>query len=88
MYVLKCPLIFLTSKKPRVLPDRWVPYLITAWFARSCTDSIGAFILSNVRKAARLAVYDDMIMSVKNHHTHVTSLVEIVTGTTSVPVKP
>lgn len=36
-------------------------------FARSSAEEIGLSIRSMVRKAARFAVYDDIIMSVKNH---------------------
>lgn len=50
-------------------PPSTVPYLISVCFARSSADSIGDCILSTVRKAARLAVYDEMMMRVKNHHT-------------------
>jgi len=34
---------------------------------RSSADSIGVSMRSMVRNAARLAVYDEMMMSVKNH---------------------
>jgi hypothetical protein len=37
--------------------------------AKSSADSIGVSILSTVRKAARLAVYEEMMIKVKNHHT-------------------
>jgi len=37
-------------------------------FDRSSADSIGVNMRSTVRKAARLAVYDEMMMRVKNHH--------------------
>lgn len=37
---------------------------------------IGVIILSTVRKAAKLAVYEDIIMSVKNHHIPPTIRVE------------
>ena len=45
-----------TLKKARVEPDSKQPYLILVCLARSSADSIGASILSTVRKAARLAV--------------------------------
>ena len=52
-----------------VEPPSTVPYLISVCLARSSADSMGDCILSTVRKAARLAVYDEIMMSVKNHHT-------------------
>ena len=52
-----------------VEPPSTVPYLISVCLARSSADSMGDCILSTVRKAARFAVYDEMMMSVKNHHT-------------------
>ena len=35
---------------------------------RSSAESIGVTIFSIVKKAARLAVYEDMMINVKNHH--------------------
>jgi hypothetical protein len=37
--------------------------------AKSSADSIGVNILSTVRKAARLAVYEEIMIRVKNHQT-------------------
>lgn len=48
-------------------PASSVPYEISLWSARSSTESIGAIIRSTVRKAARFAVYEEMMISVKNH---------------------
>ncbi|KAK3850991.1 hypothetical protein Pcinc_042328 [Petrolisthes cinctipes] len=42
---------------------------------------IGVIIRSTVRKAARLAVYDDMMMRVKNHHMPPTILVDAACST-------
>ncbi len=50
------------------------------WSARSSADSIGVAIRSTVRKAARLAVYDEIIMSVKNHQMPPTMRVEAAFG--------
>ena len=50
------------------------------WSAKSSDDSIGVDILSTVKNAAKFAVYDDMIMSVKNHHIPPTILVEAALG--------
>ena len=52
-----------------MVPDSTTPYLISVCLARSSADSIGDCMRSTVRNAARLAVYDEMMMSVKNHQT-------------------
>ena len=57
-----------TLKKSWVDPSSRVPYLISVCLTRSSAESIGVSMRSMVRKAARLAVYDEMMMSVKNHH--------------------
>ena len=61
--------LYLTLKKLTVDPDFKVPYSIAVCLAKSSAPDIGEAILSIVRKAARLAVYDEMMMRVKNHHT-------------------
>ena len=48
-------------------PASRVPYEISVCLARSSAELIGVSIRSMVKKAAKLAVYDDMMMSVKNH---------------------
>lgn len=58
----------LTLKKSVVDPASRLPYRISVCFAKSSTFWIGVNIRSTVKKAARLAVYDDMMMRVKNHH--------------------
>lgn len=50
-------------------PESRVPYAISVCFARSSALSMGETILSTVRNAARLAVYDEMMIKVKNHQT-------------------
>ena len=50
-----------------VEPASSVPYWISDWRVRSSADEIGTCIRSIVRKAAKLAVYVDTMMSVKNH---------------------
>ena len=45
-------------------------------FDRSSADWIGESILSTVRKAAKLAVYDEIMIRVKNHHMPATMRVE------------
>ncbi|CAH1993014.1 unnamed protein product [Acanthoscelides obtectus] len=66
----------LTLKKAAVDPPLYAPYLIFVCLARSSALSIGESIRSTVRKAARLAVYDEIMMSVKNHHIPATILVD------------
>lgn len=48
--------------------------------ARSSAFSIGVIILSTVRKAARLAVYDEIMIRVKNHQMPPTIRVEAALG--------
>ena len=43
------------------------PVLLLVHLARSSADSMGDSILSTVRKAARLAVYELIMIRVKNH---------------------
>jgi len=57
-----------TRKNDAVDPPPKAPYLIFVCLARSSALSIGESILSTVRKAARLAVYEDIMIKVKNHH--------------------
>lgn len=65
-----------TRKKAAVDPPRKAPYLILVCFARSSADSMGESIRSTVRNAARFAVYDEIIIKVKNHHIPATIRVE------------
>ena len=57
-----------TLKKALVDPDSRHPYFILVCLARSSADSIGDSILSTVKKAARFAVYELIMIKVKNHH--------------------
>lgn len=59
----------LTLKNSLVDPESSVPYAISVCLAKSSALSMGDTILSTVRKAARLAVYDEIMIRVKNHHT-------------------
>jgi len=52
-----------------------VPYEISVCPAKSSAFSMGVIIRSTVRKAAKLAVYDEMMISVKNHQMPPTILV-------------
>ena len=75
----------LTLKKSLVEPEFSVPYLIAVCLARSSALSIGDSILSTVKKAAKLAVYEEIMMSVKNHHKQATIRVDIACGAISQP---
>lgn len=57
-------------------PPRNAPYLILVCLARSSALSMGESMRSTVRKAARLAVYEEIMISVKNHHIPATIRVE------------
>ena len=57
-------------------PALTVPYSMEFWSARSSALSIGVIILSTVKKAAKFAVYEDIMIKVKNHHMAPTSLVD------------
>ena len=62
MSMLEC------SKKPAVDPPATAPYLISFWLARSSAELMGLSSVSTVRKAARLAVYEEIIISAKKNH--------------------
>lgn len=48
-------------------PPSSVPYAIFSWEDNSATFCMGFCNLSTVRSAVKLAVYDGIIMIVKNH---------------------
>ena len=52
------------------------PYFIVLCLDKSSADSIGDSIRSTVKKAAKLAVYDEIIINVKNHHMPATMRVD------------
>lgn len=58
----------LTLKNAAVEPPFKAPYLILVCLARSSALSMGESIRSTVKKAAKLAVYEDIMIKVKNHH--------------------
>ena len=74
-----------TLKKVIVAPSSTTPYRILVCLARSSAESMGDSILSTVRKAARLAVYEEMMMRVKNHQMPPTIRVERALGMSSDP---
>ena len=57
---------YLTLKNEAVDPEPKHPYLMRLCFAKSSTLSIGESILSIVKNAAKLAVYDEIMIRVKN----------------------
>lgn len=66
-----------TLKNCNVLPPNTAPYLILFCLAKSSALLILSSIRSLVRKAAKLAVYDEMTISAKNHHKPVVKRVDI-----------
>lgn len=74
-----------TLKKVMVAPSSTAPYSIFVCLAKSSAESMGDSMRSTVRKAARLAVYEEMMISVKNHQMPPTILVERALGISSEP---
>ena len=70
-----------TLKNAPVDPDSTQPYLILVCLAKSSADSIGDSIRSTVKKAAKLAVYEEIIIKVKNHHIPATIRVDMALKT-------
>lgn len=66
-----------TWKKACVDPPAIHPYFILFCWARSLALVMVSSIRFTVRKAARLAVYEEIIMRVKNHHIPATMRVEM-----------
>ena len=59
--------------------------MISVCFDNVSTSSIGVVKRLDVRKAARLAVYEDIIIRAKNHQTQVTIRVLHAIGFMSIP---
>ena len=74
-----------TLKKFIVDPPSKTPYLISVCLAKSSADSIGLSKVSTVKKAAKLAVYEAIIISVKKYHIPHKSLLDKDMGATSEP---
>lgn len=66
-------------------PSLTAPYSILVCFARSSAESMGASIRSTVRKAAKLAVQEEMMIKVKNHQIPPTIRVDRALGISSEP---
>lgn len=62
-----------------------VPYCTSVCVARSSGELIGVTMRSTVRNAAKLAVYEEIRISVKNHQTDPTMRPEIERGEMSQP---
>lgn len=77
--------MLLTRKKVHVDPPWIVPYAIFVCLAKSSADSIGETIRSTVKKAARFAVYEEIMINVKNHHIPPTIRVDTALGLMSDP---
>lgn len=75
----------LTLKNSQVDPWYKVPYWTSLCVARSSGEFIGVTIRSTVRNAAKLAVYEEIKMSVKNHQTEPTIRPEMERGEMSQP---
>lgn len=67
----------LTLKNCSDDPPSWMPYWIFVCLTRSSAESIGVNMFSIVRKAAKFAVYEEMMISVKNHQQLPTILPDI-----------
>lgn len=59
--------MLITEKNDAVEPDAKQPYFILSWVDRPSAFSIGYTIFSTVRKAAKLAVYDAIMINVKKY---------------------
>ena len=65
-----------TLKKAAVEPPRRAPYLMDDCLARSSALVMGDSKRSTVKNAAKLAVYEEIMIKVKNHHVPATILVD------------
>ena len=76
---------FELRKKASVEPDLRQPYGIFVCFDKSSADSIGLTIRSTVKKAAKLAVYDETSIRMKNHQLAAKTRVDNERGIISQP---
>lgn len=67
----------LTRKNVMVEPPSSVPYEISVCSAKSAAFSMGVIMRSTVKNAAKLAVYEDIIINVKNHQIPPTIRVDV-----------
>lgn len=75
--IIKKKIMINTLKNVIVDPLSRVPYEISVWPARSSGFSMGVIILSTVRNAAKFAVYEVIIIRVKNHQIPPTIRVDV-----------
>lgn len=73
-------LCIFTLKNSIVEPVAIVPYCTSRCDTKSSTELIGVAIRSIVNSAAKLAVYDETRMNVKNHQTALTMRPDIECG--------
>ena len=66
-----------TRKKEKVDPDPTLPYLIFVCLAKSSDDLMGESMRPTVRKAAKLAVYEEIMIKVKDHQIPATIRVDV-----------
>lgn len=71
----------ITLKKLALEPPAITPYLTLFWLAKSSALSIVLSIFCCVMKAAKLAVYEEIIIKVKNHHIPATMRVDTALAT-------
>ena len=69
--------VWYTRKKSKVDPDPTEPYLIFVCLAKSSAEEMGESIALTVRKAAKLAVYEEIMINVKNHQSPATMRVDV-----------
>lgn len=69
-----------TLKNSMVEPVAIVPYCTSRCDTKSSTELIGVAMRSIVNSAAKLAVYDETRMNVKNHQTALTMRPDIECG--------
>lgn len=66
-----------TLKKSNVAPFCKHPYFTSSWLAKSSTFLMGDSIRCVVKNAAKLAVYVDVMIKVKNHQALAVNRAEI-----------
>lgn len=77
MYNSDSHICIFTRKNVIVEPPSNVPYDMSVCSAKSAAFSIGVIIRSTVKNAAKFAVYEEMIISVKNHQIPPTIRVDV-----------
>lgn len=78
-------LFLITLKNCSVEPPFRAPYFISVCLLKSSAFSMGVCKRCTVRKAAKLAVYEEIKIKVKKAQTQLTNLIEGDLGFMSVP---